>query len=106
MAILLTSGLPLCYRAQGLRSRLWHRGHLDVQVDAVQERAADAAHIALDLHRVALAGVAGVAEVAARARVHRRRQQEAGFEQHLIKPVVPDALQRVLNCPGRPETNG
>jgi CheY-like chemotaxis protein len=35
----------------------------------------------------------------------RRRSHEAGFEQHLVKPVDPDALQRVLNCPGRPETN-
>jgi len=33
----------------------------------------------------------------------RRRSHEAGFEQHLVKPVDPDALQRVLNCPGRPE---
>jgi CheY-like chemotaxis protein len=30
----------------------------------------------------------------------RRRSHEAGFEQHLGKPVDPDALQRVLNCPG------
>ena len=27
----------------------------------------------------------------------RRRSHEAGFEQHLVKPVDPDALQRVLN---------
>ena len=33
----------------------------------------------------------------------RRRSHEAGFEQHLVKPVDPDALQRLLNCPGRPE---
>jgi CheY-like chemotaxis protein len=29
----------------------------------------------------------------------RRRSYEAGFEQHLVKPVDPDALQRVLGCP-------
>jgi CheY-like chemotaxis protein len=29
----------------------------------------------------------------------RRRSHEAGFEQHLVKPLDPDALQRVLNCP-------
>ena len=29
----------------------------------------------------------------------RRRSHEAGFEQHLVKPVDPDALQRMLNCP-------
>src|SRR5262249_51526415 len=28
----------------------------------------------------------------------RRRSHEAGFEQHLVKPVDPDALQRELNC--------
>ena len=28
----------------------------------------------------------------------RRRSHEAGFEQHLVKPVDPDTLQRVLNC--------
>jgi CheY-like chemotaxis protein len=35
----------------------------------------------------------------------RRRSHEAGFELHLVKPVDLDALQRVLSCPGRPETN-
>jgi CheY-like chemotaxis protein len=34
---------------------------------------------------------------------NRRRSHEAGFEQHLVKPVDPDALQRVLNFSGRPE---
>jgi CheY-like chemotaxis protein len=29
----------------------------------------------------------------------RRRSHEAGFEQHLVKPVDPDALRRVLNGP-------
>ena len=29
----------------------------------------------------------------------RRRSHEAGFERHLVKPVGPDALQRVLNGP-------
>ncbi len=49
-----------------------------MQVDAVEERAADAAHVAFDLQRVAFAGVAGVAEVAAGARVHGGDQHEAG----------------------------
>jgi CheY-like chemotaxis protein len=31
----------------------------------------------------------------------RRRSHEAGFEQHLVKPVDPDTLQRVLNDQGR-----
>jgi CheY-like chemotaxis protein len=36
----------------------------------------------------------------------RRRSHEAGFEQHLVKPVDPDALQRVLTFSGHPETRG
>jgi CheY-like chemotaxis protein len=30
----------------------------------------------------------------------RRRSHEAGFDHHLVKPVDPDALQRLLNWPG------
>ena len=33
----------------------------------------------------------------------RRRSHEAGFEQHLVKPVDPDALQRLLELRRRPE---
>jgi CheY-like chemotaxis protein len=33
----------------------------------------------------------------------RRRSHEAGFEQHLVKPVDPDALRRALHGPCRPE---
>jgi CheY-like chemotaxis protein len=32
----------------------------------------------------------------------RRRSHEAGFEQHLVKPVDPDALQSLLNSGDRP----
>jgi CheY-like chemotaxis protein len=35
----------------------------------------------------------------------RYRSHEAGFEQHLVKPVDPDDLQRVLDCRGSSETN-
>ena len=42
-------------------------GCLDMQVDAVEQRAADACAVTLDLHGRAAAGVPGVAEVAARA---------------------------------------
>ena len=35
----------------------------------------------------------------------RRRSHEAGFEQHLVKPVDPDDLRRALDCPGLPEPN-
>ena len=30
----------------------------------------------------------------------RRRSHEAGFDHHLVKPVDPDALQRLLTWPG------
>jgi CheY-like chemotaxis protein len=36
----------------------------------------------------------------------RCRSHEAGFEQHLVKPVDPNALLRVLKFPGRPEPSG
>ena len=62
-----------------------HRRHLDVDVDAVEQRAADPAHVALDLRRRAVAGVPRVAEVAARARVHRRDQHEAGRERGRVQ---------------------
>ena len=35
----------------------------------------------------------------------RRRSHEAGFEQHLVKPVDPDDLRRALDCPRGPEPN-
>src|SRR5207245_6063445 len=57
-----------------------HARHFDVQIDAVEQRAADAADIALDLHRVALAGPARIAEVTARTRIHGRHQDKAGRE--------------------------
>lgn len=44
-------------------------GGLDVDVDAVEERAADASAVALDLGRGATALVLRVAEVAAGARI-------------------------------------
>ena len=36
----------------------------------------------------------------------RRRSHEAGFEHHLVKPVEPDALVRVLNLAGLPQRVG
>jgi CheY-like chemotaxis protein len=35
-----------------------------------------------------------------------RRSHEAGFEHHLVKPIDPDALLRVLKSLGRPEGSG
>ena len=49
--------------------------HVDVDIDAVHQRAGDLADITLDLHRRALA-LAARAEVAARARVHRGDERE------------------------------
>jgi hypothetical protein len=78
----------------GLQDLLTHRGtqgtiagggqflerdgrDLDVQIDAVQERAADPADVTFDVHRGALARPPAIAEVAARARVHGGDQDEA-----------------------------
>ena len=57
-----------------------HGGHLDLQVDAVKQRAADPALVAQDRVGRAAAVAAGVAELAARARIHRRNQLERGGE--------------------------
>ena len=51
-----------------------------MQVDAVQERAADSAHVAFDQHRIAFAGVPRVAEVAAGAWIHGGDKHEARGE--------------------------
>src|SRR5205807_1859561 len=57
-----------------------HGRHFDVQVDAVEHRAADPANVALDENGIALARSAAVAQVAARARVHGGDEDEAGRE--------------------------
>lgn len=59
------------------------RGRFDVQVDAIQERAADAGAVALDLRGGATALVLRVAQVAAGARVHRGDEHEAARERDL-----------------------
>jgi hypothetical protein len=61
-----------------LRER--HGGDLDVQVDAVQQRAGDLAQVLLDLRRRAAAGPPRIGAVSAGARVHRRHQDEVGRE--------------------------
>ena len=53
-----------------------HGGHVDVQVDAVEQRAADAVEIFLDGDRRAGAVAGVVVEVAAGAGVHRADEQE------------------------------
>ncbi len=56
------------------------RRHLDVEVDAVEQRSRDPPAVALDHRRRAAAVVAPVPAVAAGAGVHRRHQREAGRE--------------------------
>jgi hypothetical protein len=51
-------------------------GGFDVQVDAIEEGAADAGAITLDLRGRTAAFVTGIAQVAARAGVHRRDEHE------------------------------
>ena len=57
-----------------------HGRHFDVQVDAVEQRAADLGHVALDLRDRAVAFAARVVAVAARARIERRDEHEIGGE--------------------------
>jgi len=61
-------------RRTQLRDR--ERRRIDVDVDTIQERAADAGAIALNLRGRAAALVSGVAEIAARTGVHGRDQHE------------------------------
>ena len=76
--------------ASAMLKRVWHCArlaqqlvevdglHLHLQVDAVEHRAADFAHIVRTLVFVAHAGLLGMAVVAARARVHTRHEHERG----------------------------
>ena len=57
-------------------------GGFDVEIDAVEQRSADARAIALDLRRRAAALMPRVAEIAAGAGVHRRDEHEAARERH------------------------
>src|SRR5262249_24010087 len=49
-------------------------------VDSIEQRAADAANVALDLKRIAFTRPPGIAQIAARTRVHGRYEDEAGRE--------------------------
>ena len=55
-----------------------------MQIDPIQQRAADPAEIFFHLHRVAFARPAGVAEVAARAGVHGGDEDEARREERRV----------------------
>src|SRR6185312_12834589 len=67
-------------RLAGRRAReilLRERGHLHVQVDAVEQRARDALPVARDGEARAAARMAAMAAIAARAGIHRRDELEA-----------------------------
>jgi hypothetical protein len=53
-------------------------GDLEMDVDAVEERAGDAGHVALDVWGRTVAGVIRVAEIAAGAGVERASEHETG----------------------------
>jgi hypothetical protein len=78
-----------------------HRRHFDLQVDAVEQRAAQPASVASDLVRRAAAGRPRIAEVAAGAGVHRRHELEAGRK---VGPGAgardgePAGLERLPQC--------
>ena len=55
-------------------------GDFDVEVDAVEQGAADFGHVAFDLGDAAMAVAAGVVAIAAGARVERGDEHEVGWE--------------------------
>ena len=63
-------------------SRYSTDGHFDVQVDAIEQWTGNPLPITLHLHRAATAFAFQVAEVAARAGVHRRHEHELGRKRH------------------------
>src|SRR5207249_2499551 len=64
-----------------------HPRHLDVEVDAVEERPRHARAVAVDERRRTAAGAGAVAEVAAGARVHRRDELKGGGEEDRARPA-------------------
>ena len=60
-------------------------GHFDVNVDAVEQRAADLAHVPFDLRRRAVAGAARVAAIAAGARIQRGDEHEVGRKRRAVE---------------------
>jgi hypothetical protein len=64
-------------RRRAAQLLILHRRNLDVNVDAVEQRAGDFGHVALDHGRRAHALARLVVEVAAGAGIHGRRQHEA-----------------------------
>src|SRR5439155_1261045 len=86
--------------------------HLDVEVDAVEERPRDARAVAVDEGWRAAAAAGVVAEVAARAGVHGGDELEGGGEEDGAGPArdrdaallerLPERLERVPPEPGGP----
>jgi len=79
--------------------------HLDVQVDAVNERAGNARLVIGRATRIdaAAAGVAGLAGVPAAARIHRRDQHEARRVGHAMVGARNrnlTSLERLAQCVG------
>lgn len=71
------------------------RRHLDMQVDAVEQGAGQAAAVAADLFHGAAATTAGIAQVAAGAGVHGGDQLEAGGKGHLARGTGDDDMARL-----------
>src|SRR6516225_9574526 len=61
------AGCAVCAGGQLLKR---NGGHFDVNVDAIEKRAADTTDIALDLHRIAFACPTGISQVAAGTWIH------------------------------------
>ena len=75
-----------------------HRRHVDVQIDAVEERPRDARLILLRAARRLAASERGIVEMSAAARVHRRHQLDARGIRHMrvdARDAGAAALQRL-----------
>jgi hypothetical protein len=104
-------------RADSTRDRtrellVLHARHVEVDVDAVHERAADALAIARDRPVAAAAGLHGIAVLPARAWIHGSDQHEVGGKRHRSArtghrdlPVLkrlPEHLEHVMTELGNP----
>src|ERR1700694_2237469 len=70
------------FRARAGNVAVFHRGNFDVQIDAIEQGSGNSLPITRDLERPASALALQVAEVSARARIHRRHEHELGRKSH------------------------
>src|SRR5258708_3359689 len=82
------------------------RGHLDLQVDAVEQGARDARAVARDGRGAATAAARVVAGITARARVHRGEELEPRREIRLARSARDGDAARLHRLPPPPPPTG